>query len=230
MNRMIGLAFALTLVVGLGSSSASAQTPPSSPPSPALSLPPAYTISVPPAPHDDLSMKIYRDGPRELVVLSRPSSKARAGGWTSHVWYDFQAHRQYADDSNAPKKCGVIVYTSATAPELQDPVVMSAGMSATLPKELKPVGTERLAGIDTTILEATQDGNTMRVWKDLQHSLVIKMVMTPKGHPAQTVLNLTGLTFAKPDPALLIPPQRCQQLAGESTAQGGHAVLPAGSH
>ena len=201
------------------------------PPASAVPLPDSYSITIKPTPPDDMSVAVYRDGPREVVRMSRPVSSTRPKAWTSNVWYDFQAHRQYATDSNAPNQCSVIKYTSAIAPPLQDPVVMSAQMGAQMPPGITPAGNATIDGMNVAVLQTTTPDGTIKIWKDTTHNLIIKATLTPPGGaPPQTIIDLTGISFAKPDPALLTPPQNCKMITGESNANGGHAEVPIHPH
>ncbi len=177
---------------------------------------------------DDMAISLYRDGPREMIEMTRAANAAHPKGWRSRMWLDFTAHRQYAVDSNAPGKCSVIKYTSDGPPPLLDRVVGAAE----IPTGIKPSGTQTLGSVKTSVFEAGPE----KLWVDQTHHLIIKLVLAmrdgqPKvGGTPQTMFDLTGIRFDKPDPALLSPPTHCKQIAGKSNANGGHAEVGAQVH
>ena len=174
---------------------------------------------------DHMAVSLYRAGPRELIEMTRAADAAHPTGWRSRMWLDFTTHRQYADDSNAPGQCSVIKYTSDGPPPLLDGIGGAFGMAADIathiPAGAKPSGTETLGIFHTSIFKP-DPGTTF--WVDETRHLVIKARVTMQGSSTpQTILDLSGLTFDKPDTSLLTPPKNCKRIAGESSANGGHA-------
>lgn len=162
-----------------------------------------------------MASAIYRDGSRETIKLSR------ASGWHSQMWFDFAAHKQWANDTNAPGQCSVITYTSDGPPSLLDPVPGAFDMAAQIPAKAPRSGKEKLGGVETSIIKMPDGGE---VWLDNAHHLAMKVKIVVEGNPQpQTLIDLTGIRFDKPDPALLAPPTHCKQLAGSANANGGHA-------
>lgn len=188
---------------------------------PAMPAAPAtYSLASPALTAKDMSTAIYRDGPRETIKL------ARASGWHSQMWFDFTAHKQWANDSNAPGQCSVIAYTSDNAPELLDPVPGAFAMAAQIPANAPVIGKEKLGNFDTRVIDAGGGG---KIWLDDAHHLVIKarVPFQVQGHTElTTMVDLTHLSFSRPDPALLTPPAHCKAINGSSNANGGHADVP----
>ena len=185
---------------------------------PAVAPPTIYSLErKAPSPHD-MAVAIYRDGPRETIKLSR------ASGWHSQMWFDFAAHKQYVEDSNAPGKCSAITYTSDAAPELLDPIPGAFALTAEIPANAPSSGREILGGVETRVIDM---GGGSKVWLDDNRHMVLKMMVVMQGNPApQTMLDLTGIRFDKPDTAKLTPPAHCTQLTGTSNTNGGHAEEP----
>ncbi|MGH8540642.1 MAG: hypothetical protein ACRETW_09070, partial [Stenotrophobium sp.] len=151
-----------------------------------------------------MAVSQYRDGSREMIELTRAADAAHPKGWISRMWFDFNAHLQYAVDSNAPGKCSLIKYSSDGPPGLLDPVGGAADTAAEIPADAKPSGTETLDGVQTNVY---QPGPNAALWVDPVHHLAIKERVTLEGSTTpQTLLDLSGIRFDKPDPALLQPP------------------------
>lgn len=185
--------------------------------------PTTYSLVRKGATPDAMSAAIYRDGPREAIHLSR------SNGWHSEEWFDFAAHKQYAEDSNAPGQCSVITYTSDGPPGLLDPISggfdMYAQITAQMPANT-PSSKEMLGGIETRIV-AMSDGS--KFWLDDSRHMLLKALVVMQGNPKpQMLFDFTGIRFAKPDQALLMPPAHCTQQKGSSNANGGHAETPIG--
>ena len=179
-----------------------------------------YSFTRKAASASDMTIAVYRDGPLETIKLSR------ASGWHSQMWLDFAAHKQYADDSGAPGQCSVITYTSDSPPELLDPVPGAFDMAAQIPADAPATGKEKFGDIDTRIIDTPGGG---KVWIDDTRHLVIKLQVVMEGNPKpQTMIDLTGIRFDKPDPALLTPPARCKPIVGSANAHGGHAEVSVG--
>lgn len=186
--------------------------------------PVTYTLISHSKSYNDMAVSLYRDGTREMIEMLRAPDATHPKGWTSRMWFDFKTHRQYAVDSNSPGKCSVIKYTSDGPPDLLDPVAAAASMAAEIPAGAKPSRTETLGGVLTSVYQA---GPGATIWVDPTHHLALKAMVTMEGSKTpQTMLYLAGITFAKPDPALLTPPAHCTKIAGESNANGGHAEVP----
>lgn len=182
---------------------------------PAVAPPTIYSLERKAPSAHDMAVAIYRDGPRETIKLSR------ASGWHSQMWFDFAVHKQYVEDSNAPGTCSVINYTSDGAPELLDPIPGAFAMTAEIPANAPSSGKETLGGVETRLIDM---GRGSKVWLDDNRHMVLKMMVVMEGNPApQTMLDLTGIRFDKPDAAKLTPPAYCTQLTGSSNTNGGHA-------
>lgn len=186
--------------------------------------PETYSISAPARSAREMSVKVYRDGPREKVEMSR------ANGWKAQFWYDFAAHKEYVLDSSDPaKRCSVQKYASDHAPGLQDPIDAALEMGAQLPATAKVVGHETVGGLAARVVEVDDpdEHGKMKAWIDEKYGLLLKLVFMPEKGPAQTTFELGQINFAKPDAALLKPPSGCTVVAGESNANGGHTEVPA---
>ncbi len=181
-------------------------------------VPTTYSLVRPAISAKDMSVAVYRDGARETIKL------ARASGWHSQLWFDFSVHKQWGSDSNAPGQCSVIAYTSDGPPELLDPVAGAFAMAKEIPADAPRSGTAMLGDVATSTI-AMPGGGT--VWLDESRHLAMKVMVVMEGNPQpQTMIDLTGIRFEKPDAALLTPPTGCKQLVGSANANGGHAEVP----
>ncbi|HWU75581.1 MAG TPA: hypothetical protein VN043_03690 [Rhodanobacter sp.] len=177
--------------------------------------PTTYSLARKAASAGDMSTSIHRDGTRETIKMTR------ANGWHSQTWFDFATHKEYAEDSNAPGQCSVIAYTSDGPPELLDPIPAAFAMAAQIPANAPRNGKASLGGIQTSVLKMPGGGE---FWLDEAHHMVIKANIVMEGNPTpQTMFDLSGIRFDKPDAGMLAPPAHCKPIAGSANAHGGHA-------
>jgi len=189
-----------------------------------LPVPPVYSAATGTGAADSMAIKVYRDGPREMIDLSKRPHPGSPKGYHLRVWYDFARHLVFADAYNkAP--CTQAAYTSLDAPAMQDPVVLMAQSGIRMPPDAKPTATEKLGGLTCDrYTQALEPGKTMSVWLEPKTRFPVKVdIPTPAG---RMVVDLSPLRFSRPDPKLLVPPKGCVVQAGTTSANGAHTETP----
>ena len=209
------VAFVLILIVVLAQTIASAQTPRTY----------SLTLSV----GGNLTVQVARDGSMESVEQTVPPSK-NGPGMHIRSLYDLAAHTVWTMNLEGGP-CTVVAYTSPEVPSMFDPIGGAEEMRAGLARE-KPTAlrSETVNGIATKVYEMPipEIKGKMRMFLEAQHQFPVKMVMVGSDGKEQTQMEITRLSFAKPAADLLVPPQNCRQLGGETNATGGHAEMNVG--
>ena len=164
----------------------------------------------------DLTLKIYRDGSKELIDQSRPPSSASPQGFHTRSLYDFQGHKVYTWDLiQTARPCSASDYAEAAAPYETDVISGAAELAAMIAAD-KPqtVGTETVNGIAAKILEVPDpsgQGRT-RIWLAEKSNYVIKWVIIPKTGPPQIQLEITNLSFVKAPASVFVLPAACKSI------------------
>jgi hypothetical protein len=171
-----------------------------------------------------MTITAVRDGSRESLEQFAPPGPNGPGLHVRQV-YDFAAHKVYTTDLNAGQACSVQTYTSPSLPAMYDPIAgaeeATAGLAQTKPAKLR---TETVNGIATTVYELANAGEPgkNRLWLADKYNFTVKWVtVAPDGKEA-TVMEVKSVSFAKPPADLLVAPQNCRAVAGETNANGGH--------
>lgn len=171
----------------------------------------------------NLTVKVNRNGSKELI--ERTAQPGSSNPFHDRVLYDFQAGRIYTVDLNS-KLCSTQVYTSAYAPPLLDPIGGAAEtqkqLAANPPKALRA---ETVNGIRTRAAELTGGEMSGTVWLDEKFSFMVKLVLGGGNQPQTTAFEMRQLSYAPSPAALFATPTGCTQIAGESSATGGHAEM-----
>jgi len=176
----------------------------------------------------DLTLRVYRDGARELLDESRPVSAESPKGFHVRILYDFQAHKLYTLDLTEPSSpCGVQALTESEVPAMYDIITgteLTKGLADAHPRT---VGAESINGVPATILEVPNpNGPPQRAWVAVKGGYIVKIAMVPKNGPSQLLLEVRDLAFAKPDASLLAVPAACAK-AGAAPAPPPPAPAPA---
>ena len=76
----------------------------------------------------------------------------------------------------------------------------------------KTVGSEKVNGIDATIVELSDPSGqgTTRIWLAEKSNYVVKWVTIPKSGGPQTQLEIKNLSFAKLPPSVFVLPAGCK--------------------
>lgn len=175
---------------------------------------------------------VYRDGAKELVDQVMPPSPGRPHTFHARLLYDFEAHTIYTRIVSDPATpCSVMNYTSPEFDTISGAQHMMADFAGD-GVQAKPMGTETVNGIATKVTELTapQPGQgSAKLWVAEQGGFPVKMVMTDPDGKQTTMIEMKRLSFAKPAASLFVPPAGCQQIQGEATETGAHAVIGTGA-
>ena len=133
----------------------------------------------------DLTVSGWRDGAREVLDESRPSSSDTPGGFHARVLYDFAAHKLYAWDPRTPSQpCGVQDLTDAAVPPTHD--IVTGTDQLLQPMRNAPatsVGNEAVNGIPARHVRyaAPAGGGTADVWLATSGGYVVRFTTTQPG-------------------------------------------------
>lgn len=181
----------------------------------------------------DLTVKLYRDGTKELVEQSRPKSADAPKGYRMRTLYDFQAHKLYTWDMiETSSPCGIQNISETEAPEVFDVITGAAKMAAEIAKRRpKTVVTETVAGGPAWIFEAPDPGGqgTIRQWLTVKGDYLVKSALVPKSGPMQVMLEVAELNFEKPLASWFALPPICAKPAAEATPVSAPAAPPSSS-
>ncbi len=130
-----------------------------------------------------LNIRLYRDGPKEVVDTTGPPVQGKATGFHNLQLYDFQAHKMYTQDLlEASHPCSVQKYADSPAQSWWDPIAGSAQMLADFAKQNpKTVGSETINGLAAKVMEAP-DPDThgkVKAWVLEKYGIVVKVVLIP---------------------------------------------------
>jgi hypothetical protein len=75
--------------------------------------------------------------------------------------------------------------------------------------DLKPAGTEMVAGISTQVYAQNSPQGNVKAWLDKKDNLVMRAMMTPPGAAPMTMVDIRKVTLAAPDAQLLKLPAAC---------------------
>jgi len=168
---------------------AQAQTPPT-----------AYTISEAMGAPDPGTMTVYRNGDTAVIAVVRPSQ-------SSTTLYDLKAGVTYSWDPKAsPIQCGAGRFSG----DWGDPFAMTAEVTGGIAKgDLKPAGTETVAGISTQVYAQNSPQGNVKAWLDKKDNLVMRATMTAPGAAPMTMVDIRRVMLAAPDAQLLKLPAAC---------------------
>ena len=190
--------------------------------------PQTYSMTVTLGP--TMTVQIARDGSRESVEQIVPPSK-NGPGMHIRALYDLAAHKLWTISLEGGP-CTVVAYTSPEVPSMFDPIAGAKEMQEGLARYKPPVlRSETVNGIATKVYEmpVPEIKGKMRMFLHEQYSFAVKLVMIMSDGKEQPQLEVTRLSFARPAADLFVPPQRCQQLGGETNATGGHVEMNVGA-
>jgi Malectin domain len=179
-----------------------------------------------------VTIKIYRDGARELVDRLLP---AGPGITPSHYLqlYDFQAGTAFQWDLlDAQMPCSKSTTTDKATDSMVDPISGVAEWMANIDSsKSKPAGNEVVNGVATRVLEVVDPASKIsaKLWQAEKGNYVIKYVMTPPGGPTRVLVEIKMLSFDKPPASTFAMPAKCNGIAvtGNFTTSSGSSVAGA---
>jgi hypothetical protein len=170
--------------------------------------PTAYTVTVTNSifgPGERL--KIYRLGAK--VLVDQVSEASAADPKAAHIrgLFDLETHRNLSwswPDSSAGCSSGTF------SGDWGDPF---GNVDALAGQATRQVGTETLHGYVARIMEASDQGNTIRAWVDSKTGLVLKAQLSQQGAAPRTILEVVTASFAPPPASVFAVPAVCAAAA-----------------
>ena len=155
-----------------------------------------------------VNQQIYRDGNKAVIDQTSVTD-----GQTTHTrtLYDLQAHTAISwDATSAAAECGKGTFSG----DWGDPFAMSESMRADIAKQnAKEMGTETINGVTAKVFQADSQMGVAKAWVDAKSGFLWKMQITPKGAPAQTMIEVKKVSFAKPAASVFALPAGCADVA-----------------
>ena len=87
----------------------------------------------------------------------------------------------------------------------------------------KPMGMETVNGIRATVADFGSAEMRGKLWLDEKFSFMVKLILALAGGAHTTAFEMRELRYEPSPASLFTPPSGCTQVAGVSTATGGHA-------
>jgi hypothetical protein len=165
-----------------------------------------------------------RDGSMESVEQKVPPSQM-GPGMHVRLLYDLAAHKLWSMDLGGGP-CTVVTYTSPEVPAAFDPISSSSETLARLSKEnLAPLGSETVNGFAAKRYEipAPEIKGKVLLFLEEKQNFPVKQVFAFGDGREITAMEITSLSFDKPPADLFVPPTGCREIAGSTSATGGHA-------
>ena len=162
----------------------------------------------------DMTIKIYRDGPREILLQTRPVSAGSPKGYNGGLYYDFAAHFLYVwDATDGTPNCGRQTYADSTAPAAFDIVSGTAEMMASLASAPRTAATrDSVHGMAASAFSVTDTAQhvTMRMWLADKTNYILKVTAAQNGAAPGTLLDVQSITIAKPPASAFAVPSTCK--------------------
>lgn len=149
---------------------------------------------------------LYRDGSKALQDVSHPAQGGTPAS-RSFTLYDLKAGTSVSWDPAAnPPACGAGRFSG----DWGDPFAMTAEVTDGIAKgELKPAGTETVAGIPAQIYTGTGDQASTKIWYDAKDKLALRIqAVMPDGKPLM-MADIRKVSFAPPPASLFVAPAAC---------------------
>ena len=165
----------------------------------AQSAPTTYTISEALV-GDPGTLTIYRNGDKIVMETVRSAQTAMS-------LYDLKTGVSLTWDPKAsPIECSAGRFSG----DWGDPFAMTAEVTDDIAKgDLKPAGTETVAGISTQVYEQNSPQGNVKAWLDKKDNLVTRVTMTAPGTPPSSMVDIQKVSLSAPDPSLFTLPAAC---------------------
>jgi len=166
----------------------------------AQTAPTAYAISEAMAGPAQGTMTVYRNGDKAVIEMG-------GGAQSSTTLYDLKAGVTYSWDPTAsPIQCSAGHFSG----DWGDPFAMTAEVTGSISKgDLKPTGTEMVAGILADVYEQNSPQGKIKAWLDKKDNLVLRATMAAPGAPPMAMVDIRKVTLGPPDPQRLKLPAAC---------------------
>ncbi|HTX75462.1 MAG TPA: hypothetical protein VMD29_04575 [Terracidiphilus sp.] len=155
------------------------------------------------------TMTIYRNGSKAAIETSIPANGSTPAGHGITL-YDLSTGTSISWSVNSDQPaCG----SGRFSGDWGDPFAATADIKDAIAKgQLKPSGTETVAGLPAKIYSGTIEGTAVREWFDEKDGLLVKSAMAAPGSQPQVFSEITKVTFGTPPAAKLTPPAACAGL------------------
>jgi len=150
---------------------------------------------------------IYRSGIKVLMESKLPAQGATPAT-TTRTLYDLKAGTNVSWNPEAnPPVCGGAGTFSG---DWGDPFTMISDINSSIAKgELKPAGTETLAGISTQVYAGTSGGSAIKAWVDAKDGLVIRATGSMPDGSTLTLADITKVSIGPQPASLFLLPAVC---------------------
>jgi len=164
---------------------------------------------------------IYRSGDKVLQEFNQPAQGGNPASRTLTL-IDLAKHVNWSWDPAAdPIACGAGTFSG----DWGDPFGMMGELNDGIHKgELKPGGTQMLAGVSTTLYTGSTGGTPVKAWVDQKDGLAVKVVVGD-GPQSMTMVDVRRVTFAAPPAAKFALPNSCAGAKAPPTAAETVAAL-----
>lgn len=148
----------------------------------------------------------YRSGSKALVYFNQSAQGATPATHT-YTLYDLAAGANYSWNPDAsPITCSAGTFSG----DWGDPFAMAGEVTDDLKKgELKPAGTDTVAGLATQVYTGSTAQETEKVWLDQKDGLVLRATYTPTGAAPMTLVDITKVSLTAPSASLFTLPPAC---------------------
>jgi hypothetical protein len=180
-----------------------AQTPPAS-----------YTITQNIGSIPGGSTTIYRSASKALSIVNMPAQGATPATRVFTL-YDIATGTNFVWNPDiSPIACSSGTFSG----DWGDPFAITAELKKDIAGgDLKPSGYETIHGITTQVYAGSNAQATEKVWFDQKDGLVVRAQLSGPGSPLVTVVDITKLSLAPPDPSLFDLPAACAALKPQRT-------------
>jgi hypothetical protein len=170
-----------------------------------------------------MTVKVNRNGSKELIERTIDRAAGSASAFHDRVLYDFGARRIYTLDLNS-QLCTTQEYGSTYAPSQLDPIGGAAEMQRQLAANPpKAMGMDTVNGIRAHVVEIESTEMPGKLWLDEKFDFLVKLILAPGGGAQTTAFEMRELRYEPSPASLFLAPSGCKQVAGVTTATGGHA-------
>jgi hypothetical protein len=166
----------------------------------AQTTPASYTVSqINSMAGAPITQLIYHNGSKTMIETD--SSHAR-------TLYDLETHRNFTWYTADPSTCSGGTFSG----DWGDPFKMSAELISQI-KNGKPLGNETVNGVPTKVVEAIQDGNTVKAWIEPKSGLLMKAQLAAGSEPPKVLIEVKQFTPAAPAASVFVLPAGCAAAA-----------------
>ena len=149
---------------------------------------------------------IYRSGQKALAEMKQPAQGDTPAS-RSLTLYDLAANTTIGWDPSAnPPACSAGKFSG----DWGDPFANIGDVNAGIAKgELKPAGSEIVAGIPAKVFTGSSPQGTMKVWVDQKDGLVLRAEMGAPGAAPMRLVDIQRVSLAAPPASLFAAPPAC---------------------